>query len=109
MKKMRTHHVVASLVLFGTLVAGSGFTGSSMAARAGMPGGTNVIPSSAYVAPTAAATKLGNFNIARFKEIVKQGLNEGDLSVIDTHVSPTVVDHQFYGPGYPRKRLGIKA
>jgi predicted ester cyclase len=107
MKKIRTHHVVASLVLIGTLVAG--FTGSSMAAGTGMPPGTNVIPSSAYVAPTAAGTKLGKFNIARFEEIVKQGLNEGDLSVIDTHVSPTVVDHQFYGPGYPRSRLGIKA
>jgi predicted ester cyclase len=106
MKKVRTHHVVA-LVLFGASVAG--FTGSSMAAGTGMPGGVNVTPSSAYVAPTAAGTKLGQFNIARFKEIVKQGLNEGDLSVIDTHVSPTVVDHQFYGPGYPRKRLGIKA
>ena len=109
MKTIRTHHVVASLVIFGTLVAGSGFTGSSMAAGTGMPGGTNVTPSSAYVAPTAAGTKLGNFNIARFEEIVHQGLNEGDLSVIDTHVSPTVVDHQFYGPGYPRSRGGIKA
>jgi predicted ester cyclase len=109
MKKIRTHHAVASLVLFGTLVAGSGFSGSSMAAGTGMPGGTDVTPSSAYVAPTAAGTKLGNFNIARFEEIVHQGLNDGDLSVIDTHVSPTVVDHQFYGPGYPRSRGGIKA
>jgi predicted ester cyclase len=109
MKKIRAHHVVASLVLFGTLVAGSGVTGSSMAAGTGMPPGTNVTPSSAYVAPTAAGTKLGQYNIARFEEIVKQGLNEGDLSVIDTHVSPTVVDHQFYGPGYPRSRGGIKA
>jgi predicted ester cyclase len=107
MRKIRTHHVVASLVIFGVLVAG--FAGSSMAATTEMPGGTNVTPSSAYVAPTAAGTKLGQYNIARFKEIVKQGLNEGDLSVIDTHVSPTVNDHQFYGPGYPRKRLGIKA
>lgn len=107
MRKIRTHHVVASLVIFGVLVAG--FAGSSMAATTEMPGGTNVTPSSAYVAPTAAGTKLGQYNIARFKEIVKQGLNEGDLSVIDTHVSPTVNDRQFYGPGYPRKRLGIKA
>jgi predicted ester cyclase len=107
MKKIRTRHVVTPLVLFGTMVAG--LTGSSMAAGTELPPGTNVQPSSAYVAPTAAGTKLGQYNIARFKEIVKTGLNEGDLSVIDTHVSPTVVDHQFYGPGYPRKRLGIKA
>jgi predicted ester cyclase len=105
--KIRTHLVVASLVLCGTLLAG--FSGSSMAARAGMPEGTNFQPSSAYVAPTAAGTRLGQYNIARFEEIVKRGLNEGDLSVIDTHVSKSVVDHQFYGPGYPRKRLGIKA
>src|SRR3954471_13724323 len=108
MKKIRTHHGVASLLLLGTLVA-AGFTGSSMAAGTELPAGTNVQPSSAYVAPTASGTKLGQYNIARFKEIVKTGLNEGDLSVIDTHVSPTVVDHQFYGPGYPRSRSGIKA
>src|SRR3954454_24871616 len=108
MKKIRTYHGVASLVLLGTLVA-AGFTGSSMAAGTELPAGTNVQPSSAYVAPTAAGTKLGQYNINRFKEIVKRGLNEGDLSVIDTHVSPTVVDKQYYGPGYPRSRLGIKA
>src|SRR3954451_16870640 len=112
MKKIRTRHVVTPLVLFGLVLFAAlvaGLTGSSMAATSEMPGGTNFQPSSAYVAPTAAGTKLGQYNIARFKEIVKTGLNEGDLSVIDTHVSPTVVDHQFYGPGYPRKRLGIKA
>jgi predicted ester cyclase len=107
MKKIRTQHVVA-LVLFGTLVAI--FTGSSMAAPGtSMPPGTDVQPSSTYVAPTPAATKLGEYNISRFEEIVHQGLNEGHLSVIDTHVSPTVDDHQYYGPGYPRSREGIKA
>jgi predicted ester cyclase len=108
MKKIRTHRVLASVVLFGTLAAG--FTGSSLASpRGDMPRGTNVQPSSAYIAPNAAGTKLGQYNISRFEEIVTQGLNGGDLSVIDTHVSPTVVDHQFYGPGYPRSRGGIKA
>ena len=110
MRKIRTDHVVASLVLVGTLVTSAGFTGSSLAApTTGMPAGTDVFPSSAYVAPTAAGTKLGAYNISRFEEIVILGLNEGDLSVIDTHVSPTVVDNQFYGPGYPRSRAGIKA
>ena len=110
MTKIRRHHVAASLVALATVVASvSGLTGSGMAARAEMPGGTNVQPSSAYVAPTAAGTKLGQYNINRFKEIVKQGLNEGHLAVIDTHVSPTVVDHQYYGPGYPRSRSGIKS
>jgi predicted ester cyclase len=97
------------LVVLGAVVASVGLTSSSIAAGTEMPGGTNVTPSSAYVAPTAAGTKLGQYNINRFKEIVKRGLNEGDLSVIDTHVSPTVVDKQYYGPGYPRSRLGIKA
>jgi predicted ester cyclase len=95
------------LVLFGMLVAGS--AGSSMAARTSEPAGTNVTPSSAYVAPTAAATKVGETNMAHFEEIVHKGLNGGDLSVIDKYVSPTVIDHQFYGPGYPRGRLGIKS
>lgn len=108
MKKIRTHRVAASLVLCGALVAG--FAGSSLASPGtSLPPGTNVQPSSTYVAPTAAGTKLGQYNISRFEEIVHQGLNGGDLSVIDTHVSPTVVDHQFYGPGYPRSRSGIKA
>src|SRR3954466_9007099 len=97
------------LVVLGAVVASVGLTSSSIAAGTEMPGGTNVTPSSAYVAPTAAGTKLGQYNINRLKEIVKRGLNEGDLSVIDTHVSPTVVDKQYYGPGYPRSRLGIKA
>ena len=108
MKKIRTHHLLA-LFLFGTLVAGSSFAGSGMAAGTAEPAGTDVTPSSAYVAPTAAATKLGETNIAHFEQIVHQGLNEGHLSVIDKYVSPTVIDHQIYGPGYPRSRGGIKA
>jgi predicted ester cyclase len=109
MKRIRTHTLLA-LVLFGTLVAGSGLTGSSMAAAgAEAPAGTDVTPSSAYVAPTAAATKIGETNIAHFEQIVHQGLNEGNLSIIDKYVSPTVIDHQYYGPGYPSGRGGIKA
>ena len=65
----------ATLVIFVTLVVG--FTGSSIAAGTELPPGTNVQPSSAYVAPTAAGTKLGQYNIARFKEIVKRGLSDG--------------------------------
>src|SRR3954470_4753227 len=65
MKKFRTRHVVTPFVVFGALVAG--LTGSGMAASTEMPGGTNFQPSSAYVAPTAAGTKLGQYNIARFK------------------------------------------
>src|SRR6478752_7162064 len=109
LKRIRTRRAAASLVVLGALVVSVGLTGSSIAAGTEMPGGTSVTPSSAYVAPTAAGTKLGQYNINRFKEIVKKGLNQGDLSVIDTHVSPTVVDKQYYGPGYPRSRLGIKA
>ena len=106
--RLRTRHVVGLLVPFGTLIALS--AGSSTAARTSEPpAGTNVTPSSAYVAPTPAATKLGETNIAHFEEIVHKGLNGGDLSIIDKYVSPTVVDNQYYGPGYPRSREGIKA
>jgi predicted ester cyclase len=108
LKKIRTHHVVASVVLIGTLVAG--IAGSSMGAgRTDIPGAANVFPSSAYVAPTPAGTKLGKANIAKFESIVERGLNKGDLSVIREAVSPKVVDHQLYGPGYPGGRGGILA
>jgi len=109
MKKIRPRHVVASLMLFGMLGV-SGLTASSMAAPGtSMPAGTDVTPSSAYVAPTPASIALGKLNISHFRQIVKQGLNEGHLSIIDKYISPTVVDHQYYGPGYPRSRGGIKA
>ena len=73
------------------------------------PAGTNVTPSSTYVAPSAAGTALGNANIARFERIVTEALNGGKLATVDQLVSPTVVDHQNYGPGYPSSRAGIKA
>jgi predicted ester cyclase len=73
------------------------------------PAGTSVTPSSTYVAPSAAGTALGNANIARFERIVTGALNGGNLAVVDQLVSPTVVDHQNYGPGYPSSRAGIKA
>jgi predicted ester cyclase len=110
LKKIRRHHIAASLVVVGVVVAGSGLTGSSMGAgKTDIPGASNVFPSSAYVAPTAAGTKLGKANIARFEQIVERGLNQGDLSIIRRNVSPKVVDHQLYGPGYPGGRGGIMA
>ena len=61
-----------------------------------------------YTASNAESTKLGNENIARFQRLVDEGLNQGKLSVMDELLSPTVVDHQFYGPGYPPSRGGVK-
>jgi predicted ester cyclase len=61
-----------------------------------------------YTAPNAEGTKLGNENIARFQRLVDEGLNQGKWSVMDELLSPTVVDHQFYGPGYPPSRGGVK-
>jgi predicted ester cyclase len=57
---------------------------------------------------TDAGTKLGNENIARFERLVEEGLNRGELEVMDELLSPTVVDHQYYGPGYPPSRGGVK-
>jgi predicted ester cyclase len=57
---------------------------------------------------TDAGTKLGKENIARFQRLVDEGLNQGKLQVMDEVLSPTVVDHQFYGPGYPPSRGGVK-
>src|SRR3954463_6122776 len=59
-------------------------------------------------AQTDAGAKLGKENIARFQRLVDEGLNQGKLQVMDEVLSPTVVDHQFYGPGYPPSRGGVK-
>ena len=62
-----------------------------------------------YEPPNPEGTKLGNENIARFTRLVEEGINQGKLEVMDELLSPTIVDHQYYGPGYPPSRLGIKA
>jgi predicted ester cyclase len=62
-----------------------------------------------YVAPNEAGTKLGQENIARFRRLVEEGINQGHLEVMNELLSPTLVDHQLYGPGYPTSRGGVKA
>jgi predicted ester cyclase len=62
-----------------------------------------------YTPPTPAGTALGQANVARFERLVTEGLNQGHLQVMDELLSPTVVDHQNYGPGYPASRAGVKA
>src|SRR4051794_23785479 len=61
-----------------------------------------------YSAATQSGTALGQANIAKFQRLVDEGLNQGKLAVMDEVLSPTVVDHQFYGPGYPPSRGGVK-
>ena len=65
-------------------------------------------PKVTFIAPNEAGTKLGKENIARFQRLVDEGLNHGRLAVMDELLSPTVLDHQFYGPGYPPSRGGVK-
>src|SRR5947199_9951135 len=65
-------------------------------------------PKVSYTATNDAGAKLGKENIARFQRLVDEGLNQGHLAVMDEVLSPTVVDHQFYGPGYPPSRGGVK-
>ena len=62
-----------------------------------------------YVSPHPAGTKLGNENIARFQRLVEEGINQGKLEVMDELLAPDILDHQWYGPGYPPSRAGIKA
>src|SRR5215210_6128867 len=62
-----------------------------------------------YVSPHPAGTKLGNENIARFRRLVEEGINQGQLEVMDELLAPDILDHQWYGPGYPPSRAGIKA
>jgi hypothetical protein len=53
--------------------------------------------------------RQGAINVRTFLTIVEHGLNHGDLTPVNTFVSPAMVDHQNYGPGYPPGRDGIKA
>src|SRR5258707_15874321 len=62
-----------------------------------------------YVAPNEAEAKLGQENVARFRRLVEEGINQGHLEVMNELLSPTLVDHQLYGPGYPTSRGGVKA
>ncbi len=62
-----------------------------------------------YASPHPAGTKLGNENIARFQRLVNEGINQGKLEVMDELLAPDILDHQWYGPGYPPSRAGIKA
>jgi predicted ester cyclase len=62
-----------------------------------------------YVPPNEEGTKLGNENIARFRRLVEEGINQGHLDVMNELLSPTLVDHQIYGPNYPTSRGGVKA
>ena len=61
-----------------------------------------------YVSPHDAGRKLGNENIARFQRLVDEGINQGNLEVMDELLAPDILDHQWYGPGYPPSRAGIK-
>src|SRR3954447_2650869 len=65
-------------------------------------------PKVTFSAPNTDGTKLGKENIARFQRLVDEGVNQGELAVMDELLSPTIVDHQYYGPGYPPSRGGVK-
>ncbi len=98
---------VVALAVAGSVLAGC----SSSSTTANPPSTTNPannVTKVLYVAPSAAGTALGNANIARFQRLVDEGLNQGHLQVMDEVLSPTVVDHQNYGPGYPPSRAGVK-
>ena len=99
---------VGAIAVMAAVMAGC----SSGSNTANPPSTTNPVNNTTrvlYVAPNAAGTQLGNENIARFERLVDEGLNQGHLQVMDELLSPTVNDHQNYGPGYPPSRGGVKA
>src|SRR3954449_10247842 len=90
------HRRVIPLFLIATALVAAGCSSSKSG------------PKVTFSAPNTDGTKLGKENIARFQRLVDEGLNQGKLGVMDEVLSPTVVDHQFYGPGYPPSRGGVK-
>src|SRR3954469_12494653 len=111
---LRRHSVVALAAVAAVLAAACSSSGTKTTGSVKADSETTLAPSSKtklkilYTPQNEAGTKLGNENIARFQRLVKEGLNEGKLQVMDELLSPTVVDHQFYGPGYPPSRAGVK-
>jgi hypothetical protein len=54
-------------------------------------------PRSTLADPSDAAA----INVATFIDMVTLGLNGGDTTVIDTNVSPSMIEHQIYGVPWP--------
>lgn len=48
-------------------------------------------------------------NLATFRRLVGEGLSKGMPEIVDELLEPTSIDHQYYGPGYPLGRDGVKA
>src|SRR4051812_11022035 len=90
------HRRVIPLFLIATALVAAGCSSSKSG------------PKVTFSAPNTDGTKLGKENIARFQRLVDEGLNQGKLAVMDELLSPTVLDHQYYGPGYPPSRGGVK-
>src|SRR3954469_3580287 len=111
---LRRHSVVALAAVAAVLAAACSSSGTKTTGSVKADSETTLAPSSKtklkilYTPQNEAGTKLGNENIARFQRLVDEGLNQGKLSVMDELLSPTVVDHQYYGPGYPPSRGGVK-
>src|SRR4051794_10699038 len=111
---LRRHSVVALASVAAVLAAACSSSGTKTTGSVKADSQTTLAPSSKtklkilYTPQNEAGTKLGNENVARFQRLVKEGLNEGKLQVMDELLSPTIVDHQYYGPGYPPSRGGVK-
>ena len=43
------------------------------------------------------------------RRLIEEGFNEGNLSVADDLVSPSIVEHQNFGPGHAPGAEGVKA
>jgi predicted ester cyclase len=48
-------------------------------------------------------------NLATFRRLVEEGLSKGVVEVVDENLTPDSIDHQYYGPGFPLGRDGVKA
>lgn len=55
------------------------------------------------------AGEVGARNIVGYRRLVAEGLSKGSMKAIEELISPDLVDHQDYGPGFPPGRPGVKA
>ncbi len=67
----------------------------------------SVSQNTSYAAPDLQSAQEQNKELVR--RLIEDGFSKGGLSVVDELVAPDCQEHQFFPPGHPRGRDGVKA
>jgi predicted ester cyclase len=65
--------------------------------------------SSPDLPPLSKGTNTALTNVNAIKQLFDEGMNNGNLRVVDELVSTTYVEHENYGPGFPDGQQAVKA